>query len=73
MVEYVIQYLEEITSIRDILTHVYGLLLHPDWDDPLDSVLRQQWADNRSKFEDAAFAFVCIIFVMTRVCALVKC
>ena len=28
------------TSIRDILNHVYGLLLHPDWDDPLDSVLK---------------------------------
>eukprot|EP01083_Nonionella_stella_P316311 1146335_1 len=38
------------TKIRDILNNVYGLLLHPDWDDPLDSVLRQEYADDKHAF-----------------------
>ena len=42
-----------ITSMREILNHVYGLLLHPDRDDPLDGVLRQQYADSRNKFEES--------------------
>jgi len=37
-------------KIRDILNNVYGLLLDPDWDDPLDSVLRQEYADDQQLF-----------------------
>eukprot|EP00484_Ammonia_sp_Unknown_P006020 CAMPEP_0197074974 /NCGR_PEP_ID=MMETSP1384-20130603/211377_1 /TAXON_ID=29189 /ORGANISM="Ammonia sp." /LENGTH=866 /DNA_ID=CAMNT_0042513817 /DNA_START=10 /DNA_END=2611 /DNA_ORIENTATION=+ len=41
------------TKVRDILDNVFGLLLEPDWDDPLDSVLRQEYADNKHKFRES--------------------
>eukprot|EP01083_Nonionella_stella_P027728 76380_1 len=45
-------------KIRGILNVVYGLLLNPDWDDPLDSVLRQEYADNPELFRWSVKAHV---------------
>eukprot|EP01084_Bolivina_argentea_P213339 362348_1 len=38
------------TTIRDILDNIYGLLMYPDFDAPLDNVLRTEYADDPVKF-----------------------
>eukprot|EP01084_Bolivina_argentea_P090240 162641_1 len=37
-------------TIKNIFSNVYGLMLHPDFDNPLDNVLRTEYGDDRQKF-----------------------
>eukprot|EP01083_Nonionella_stella_P067200 177590_1 len=37
-------------TIKDMFSNVYGLMLHPDFDNPLDNVLRTEYSDDRKKF-----------------------
>lgn len=42
------------TKVRDVLNCVYGLLLEPEPDDPLDSVLALQFLSTRAAYDAAA-------------------
>jgi ubiquitin-protein ligase len=41
-------------SVRQVLDCVYGLLLHPEPDDPLDSVLAAKFYENRAEYDSCA-------------------
>ncbi|CAM9544050.1 unnamed protein product, partial [Hapterophycus canaliculatus] len=46
------------TSVSDVLACVYGLLLYPDHDDPLDSTLALQMYDSNGEYEAAIIEHV---------------